>query len=214
MDAAQTPNSGGMMINTRGYPNAENHDRLRRSAEELMKNGATLRSSGGALGVDALTLLYRRASNPESAADALKLLHELQTHQVELDLLYEQLQANEHDITEELAHYRSIYQNAPAAYLMVASDGQIIEGNHAAGALFGESEIALAGKALRDFLAPGQDDVVQRLLGNVGKQAQNVETPLVNLTDGRCMAVRVKLTAAGDSTMMILTGIMAVPDQY
>jgi len=202
------------MNNTRGYPNAENHDRLRRSAEELMQKGATLRFSGGALGVDALTLLYQRASNPESAADALKLLHELQTHQVELDLLYEQLQANEQDITEELVYYKSLYQNAPAAYLMVANDGQIIEGNHAAGELFGESAMALAGKALRDFLAPGQDDVVQRLVGNVGQQAQDVETSVVNLTDGRCKAVRVKLTAAGDSTMMILTSITAVPDKF
>ncbi|MEH6354510.1 MAG: PAS domain S-box protein [Marinobacter sp.] len=202
------------MTATCGYPKAEDHDRLRRSAEALIQRGAMPRGSGGALGVDALTLLYQRASNPESAADALKILHELKTHQVELDLLYEQLQANEQDITEELTHYKSLYENAPAAYLMVANDGQIVEGNHAAGALFGESAMVLAGKALCDFLAPGQGDVVNRLLGNVGKQAQGLETTLVKLMDGRCMAVRVTLTAAGDSTMMILTGITAVPEKF
>lgn len=32
---------------------------------------------------------------------------------MELDILYEQLQANEHEISEELAHYKSLYEQAP-----------------------------------------------------------------------------------------------------
>jgi PAS domain S-box-containing protein len=201
------------MTTNRRYPKAQGHDQLRVSAETLIEKGATPRAGGGALGVDALTFLYQHASAPESAADALKLLHELRTHQVELDLLYEQLQENEQDITEELTHYKSLYENAPAAYLTVANDGQIIEANQAAGELFDESAMALAGKTLCDFLAPGQGDLVNRLLGNVGKRAQDAKATLVNLTDGRCMAICVKLMADGHSTMVILTGVIAVPSQ-
>ena len=65
------------MENAPGYPNAQGHDRLRSSAEELIAKGGTPVVRGGALSVDALTLLYKRASVPESGADALKLLHEL-----------------------------------------------------------------------------------------------------------------------------------------
>lgn len=154
------------MVKTHGYPNAEGHDRLRRSARDLIDHGVPPPSRGGALSVDALQLLYQRASSPDSAADALKLLHELQTYQVELDLLYEQLQANEQEIAEELAHYKALYELAPAAYLIVANDGMIIEGNEAAGALFGGSSEALSGKALHTLLAPGQQGAMEKLLSS------------------------------------------------
>ena len=116
------------MEDTHKYPNAESHDRLRRSARDLIDHGVPPPNRGGALSVDTLKLLYERASNPESAADASRLLHELQTYQVELDLLYEQVQANEHELSEELAQYRSLYEQAPAAYLILANDGDIIDG--------------------------------------------------------------------------------------
>ncbi|OZB14247.1 MAG: hypothetical protein B7X58_08195, partial [Marinobacter sp. 34-60-7] len=94
---------------------ADSDEQLRRNARHLLDQGASPRLRSGTLGVDALQLLYQRASEPESAADALRLLHELQTFQVELDLMYQQLQANEQDLTEELAHYRSLYDLAPVA---------------------------------------------------------------------------------------------------
>ena len=43
-------------------------------------NGATVRAT------DALGVLRALASDPATAADALTLLHELQMHQIELDL--------------------------------------------------------------------------------------------------------------------------------
>lgn len=200
------------MKDSRGYPNAKGHDRLRRSAEELMEKGTTPRTSGGALSVDALTLLYQRASTPETAADALKLLHELRTHQIELDLLYEQLQANEHEITEELTHYKSLYEFAPAAYLIVANDGVIIEGNLAAGELLATSVMALTGKALDAFLASGQEGIVNRLLRDIEEQALNTpstETALVDLRDSRRLTINAKQAINGDSVLMILTEIPA-----
>ncbi len=207
-----------MMKDSREYTNAEGHDRLRHSAEKLMEKGATPRTSGGALSVDALTLLYQHASTPETAPDALKLLHELRTHQVELDLLYEQLQANEHEINEELTHYKSLYEFAPAAYLIVANDGVIIEGNQAAGVLFGTSVIALTGKALGAFLEPGQEEIVNRLLRNSGagegeRDSQGTETLLTDLLDRKRLAISAKHAVTGDSILMILTEITASSDE-
>jgi PAS domain S-box-containing protein len=196
------------MKNTPGHPKAHGHDRLRHNAEELIEKGVAPRTSRGALGIDALTLLYESASTPETAADALKLLHELRTHQVELDLLYEQLQANEYEITEELAYYKSLYDLAPAAYLIVANDGQIIEGNQAAGVLFGECDTALTGKALSAYLAPGQEGAVNRLLQRPGEQASTVQATgkaLVELPDRRHLTISARHPDAGDSVLMILT---------
>ncbi|MDL0432948.1 PAS domain S-box protein [Marinobacter sp. TBZ242] len=197
------------MADTHGYSNTERHERLRRSARDLIDHGVPPRNHGGTLSVDALKLLYERASSPESAADALKLLHELQTYQVELDLLYEQLQANEQEISEELAHYRSLYEQAPAAYLIVANDGRIIEGNEAAGVLFGKPDTDLAGKPLWALLAPGQEKAMDTLLGN--PEEQGVVNVPVELPDRRQVAVSSRPATAGDSILMILTEALTDP---
>lgn len=196
------------MDNTHGKPNAELRDRLRRSATDLIDHDVPPPNHSGALSVDALQVLYQRASKPESAADALKLLHELQTYQVELDLLYEQLQANEQEITEELAHYRSLYAQAPAAYLIVANDGEIIEGNQAADVLFGESAQPLTGKPLRTLLAPDQRGSVDALLRNTkepGSGRRPAESVAVELPDRRKLTINSRPAVSGDSILMILT---------
>ncbi|MEQ8206462.1 MAG: PAS domain S-box protein, partial [Woeseia sp.] len=96
-----------------------------------MKTGTAPKSSGSAVGKDALTLLHRLSSDPASAGDALKLLHELQVHQVELDLQMGQIEANEHELTESLALFQSLYDLAPFAYFLVDREGNIAETNSA-----------------------------------------------------------------------------------
>lgn len=196
------------MTDPHGYPNADSYDRLRRSARDLIDHGVPPPTRGGNLNGEALQLLYQRASQPESAADALKLLHELQTYQVELDLLYEQLQANEQEISEELTHYKSLYEHAPAAYLVIASDGAIIEANEAAGKLFGESHQSLSGKALSTLLAPGQQNAVDTLLHNPVEQTPGDEagtSESLELPDHRWLAISAKSAQARDSVLVILT---------
>lgn len=194
------------MVDPHAYPNAASHDRLRRSARDLIDHGVPPPSRGGSLSVDALQLLYQRASSPESAADALKLLHELQTYQVELDLLYEQLQANEQEITEELAYYKSLYERAPAAYLIVANDGVIIEGNEAAGELFGSTSLALCGQSLYTLLAPGQESAITTLIRNPASEGEpGNATGSLELQDHRRLAINARPDHSGDSVLMIIT---------
>ncbi|KMQ72839.1 PAS domain S-box protein [Marinobacter subterrani] len=197
------------MKHTDGYPNAHSHERLRASARDLIDHGVPPPHRGGNLSVDALQLLYERASSPASAADAVKLLHELQTYQVELDLLYEQLQANEHELSEELLHYKSLYEQAPAAYLTMANDGEIIEGNQAAGELFGQPAAELAGKALSGFLAPGQDKTLNTLLRH--PEAHSPAMHPVALPDHRYLMLNARPAESGDSILVILTEAAAPP---
>lgn len=154
------------MTTNDGFSSAEHRAQLRLHAEDLIRDGTdkVTNIGGGALGVDALALLYRRASDPDFAADALKLLHELQTHQVELDLLLEQLQASETELTEELAHYEALYRFAPVAYLMVSRDGRVVESNAAAVALLGCTPEHSEEQTLTQYLAPpGRGDVANLL---------------------------------------------------
>ena len=204
------------MKNTRGYAEAMGHDRLRQSAAERLENGSAPRASGAPLSLDALTALYQRAITTESAADGLKLLHELQVHQVELDLLYEQLQANEQEATEELKYYRALYEFAPAAYLVVTNDGQIVEANQAAAVLFDEPVLALVGKALSDCLTPGQEQNLSRLLRSPmagDLDSQGIETSMMDLPRSRRLSISVRHAVSGGAALLILTETNSRPDK-
>jgi PAS domain-containing protein len=101
-------------------------------------------------------LLYRLSSDPASASDALKLLHELQTHQVELDLQHAQLLESENELHAQLAHYRALYEQAPIGYLVLEGDGRILQSNRAAAELLG-LDAARAGESFaRQLAQPGQ----------------------------------------------------------
>ena len=107
------------------------HEQLRLDAEKHIEENTTPPSLSAPLGTDVLTLLYRIASSPTGGGDALKLLHEFQVHQVELDMQQWQIEANEQAQTKELAHYRSLFNFAPVGYLVLSVTDQIIEANKA-----------------------------------------------------------------------------------
>jgi PAS domain S-box-containing protein len=136
---------------------------LRREAEARLKAGAAAATSRS-LGVDALEMLHRLSSSPETAADALKLLHELQVHQVELDMQSEELSLNEHRLVEEFSRYKELYEFAPHGYFMVDFHGEIIESNRAGAELFGVARDQLTGESITRFLSAESCPVMASLL--------------------------------------------------
>ncbi|MEX1198528.1 MAG: PAS domain-containing protein [Pseudohongiellaceae bacterium] len=187
------------------------HAQLRARAEALLRDGSAGTSKGGTLGIDALELLYRRASEPEFAADALKLLHELQTHQVELDLLIEQLQSNEDELTHELAYYRALYELAPVAYLVITRDGRVVESNAAASALLGFAS-AHSGELSEDeeeeqrvtrYLSPSSQAAVTTMIQglDVPGSAASCLAQLADSPDSQ-LAIKASLSSSGDSILM------------
>lgn len=202
------------MTTIEGRSWAENRAHLRGHAEKLIRDGAATSAEigGGALGVDALELLYRRASQPEYAADALKLLHELQTHQVELDILLEQIQASEYELAEELAHYQALYKFAPVAYLVVSRTGQVIESNAAACALLGFAPEHSEEQTLTQYLAPpGRADVANMI--ETLKAPGSITTCTAQMASNPDMKLSIKasLNPSGDHVMMVVTHCRA-PD--
>lgn len=127
---------------------------LRVNAEARLKTGTAPPSAGWTVSVDALTLLHRLASNPAGADDALKLLHELQVHQVELDLQHGQLEANERELAAELARYKRFYDLAPVGYLILDSKGVIVECNQAGASLLKAGVNELTGHRIEEVVAP------------------------------------------------------------
>ena len=145
---------------------------LRQSAEERIEKGTAPFTRGWPTGLQALTLLHGLASAPESASDALKLLHELQVHQVELDLQHEQAEQDRCQLTEDLTNYTALFDLAPFAYLALEPDGLVICTNRIAGdwlaAETGQGK-EWAGRHIEELLAPECRAAVRDMLGALRK---------------------------------------------
>ncbi len=157
--------------------------KLRQSAEKRIVEGTAPPTQGWPTGTQALTLLHDLASAPETASDALKLLHELQVHQVELDLQQEQAEHDRRQLTEDLQSYTARFDLAPFAYLALNPEGLVIAANRiAADSLAPETGNgeAWAGRHIADLLAPACRTAVQDMLAALrkgkGKQSCAVQS--------------------------------------
>lgn len=119
----------------------------------------------------ALTVLYELASSAETAPDALALLHELQVHQVELELQDEELRRTRAETEATLARYAALYDLAPMAYLAVDAGLVVQEANAAAARLFGASGDELLGRSLAARLSPQGAAALGDLLSQVARDA-------------------------------------------
>lgn len=157
---------------------------LREAAEARLQERAAPPTKGWPLGIGTLALLYELASQPDKASDALKLLHELQVHQVELDLLYAEILEREAALDQDLRHYRSAFECSPVACCLVSDAGVIEEANVACAVLLDRNSDALPGQSLARFLtAPSQTafgDLLQKL-----RDGEPVALCDVELTVGR-----------------------------
>ena len=105
------------------------HAQLRHCAETRISHGTTPDSQGWTLGPTPLALLHHLASDPTTASDAVKLLHELQVHQVELDLQHEHMNEERLALEQSMQRLVELFVSAPVAYFLVTAAGQVIEGN-------------------------------------------------------------------------------------
>ena len=148
--------------------------KLRQSAEEKLAKGTAPITRGWPTGTQALTLLHGLASAPVTASDALKLLHELQVHQVELDLQHEQAEQDRRQLTEDLTNYTALFDLAPFAYLTLNPEGVTIAANRMAAEWLaagpGEGE-ECPGHHIEDLLAPECRAAVRDMLSALRKGA-------------------------------------------
>ena len=152
----------------------DRHQQLRVKAEERLKSGNPPRSRGAPTGLQSLALLHRLASSPASAGDALKLLHELQVHQVELDLQHEQVDEDRHQLVEALQSFTRLFDAAPFGYLALEADGKVVAANCIAAAWLGVESGQCNGRSLEDLVdAEGRlavNELLRSLRNGSGKQ--------------------------------------------
>jgi PAS domain S-box-containing protein len=125
---------------------------LRVKAEERLKGGNPPPARAATTEAQALALLHNLASSPASAGDALKLLHELQVHQVELDLQHEHVEEDRQLLDAAMQSYVKLFDAAPFGYLTLDAEGRVAEANHIAAAWLGGEREQSAGHLIEDLV--------------------------------------------------------------
>ena len=100
-------------------------------------------------------------------SDVKKLLHELQVHQIELEMQNEELiKANE--ITEAaLKKYTMLYDFAPMGYFTIDADGGILELNFTGAEILGDKRVSLIGTNFKLFVSDESKPLFSKFLKNV-----------------------------------------------
>jgi PAS domain-containing protein len=128
-----------------------------------------LQTQGAGLGVAkdasvALRVLFDLAASPSTAHDALALLHELQVHQVELDLQNEELLSSRAELEAACDRQMQLRDASPGALLVLDAQGCVLEVNALAENHLHTSGPKLVGKPLTGWLAAGDAPRVQAWL--------------------------------------------------
>jgi len=129
--------------------NVTDKQMLRRKAEELLKKK------------------QKKTDRPVVEADVKKLLHELQVHQIELEMQNEELvKAN---LTAEMAlkKYTMLYDFAPMGYFTLDSEGSIFDVNFTGAEMLGEKRFSLVNANFRLFIYEDSQVVFNKFLKKV-----------------------------------------------
>ena len=134
--------------------------------------------------------LRTRASNAKpqakkSAADTERLLHELQVHQVELEMQNAELQKTRDELEVTAEKYTELYDFAPVGYFSLDETGRINEVNLTGAALLGVDRSRLINQSLRRFVNPASQPgfltFLKQVFAEAGKQSCKAE---LKKTDG------------------------------
>lgn len=140
-----------------------------------------------------------------------QLVHDLQVHQIELQLQNEELRRVQAALETSRARYFDLYDMAPVGYLTVDTNGLILEANLSAANLLGVARRELVRRPLSRFIVKAQQDLYyqcRRLLLETG-QAQSCELQVTHC-DGTALWVKLDVSAAtGDTDAPVLRVVMS-----
>jgi len=123
-----------------------------------------------------------RTAPPRTEADMQRLLHELQVHQVELEMQNAELQGARDQMEAMLEKYTDLYDFAPVGYFSINEQGLILEVNLTGAALLGVERSQLINRPLPCFVASTSRPIflalMKRVFAEPGKQA--CEASLLN----------------------------------
>ncbi len=90
--------------------------------------------------------------------ESQRLFHELEVHQIELEMQNEELRRIQQELEAARDRYANLYDFAPIGYITVGKDGLILEANLTAALLLGINRGDLVHQTLLRFITPQSQD--------------------------------------------------------
>lgn len=130
-----------------------------------------------------------------------RLLHELQVHQIELELQNDELRSTQANFEDSQARYLELFEFAPVGYITVSIEQALIQkANLGAAALLGRSKAELVGRALNSYIDPQDRDQYYLLVRRLDKPDADRTCELRLLRpDGSAIWVQLTATAAPEA---------------
>src|ERR1700677_721201 len=146
-------------------PTADQPTQLRRRAEDQLRERPGNRRSTAVV--------------PKSDADAKRLLHELQVHQIELEMQNAELRQARDELEVALDNYTDLYDFAPGGYFTLAPTGAILQANLTGATLVGIERSRLVGQSFGWLVSarfrPAFSTFLEQIFAELTKQAGDFE---------------------------------------
>ncbi|MEI7663138.1 MAG: PAS domain S-box protein [Bacteroidota bacterium] len=115
-----------------------------------------------------------------SVKEALKLIHELEVHQIELEMQNKDLAEAKTTAQESAEKYAALYDFAPVGYLTLSNDAEILEINLCASQMIGRDRSLVKKSTFGFFVSDGSKPVFNRFLEKLfaGKAKETCEVIL------------------------------------
>jgi PAS domain S-box-containing protein len=134
-----------------------------------------------------------------SASDSLDLIHELQVHQIELEMQNEELRSSHEALENSRSKYSDLYDFAPIGYLTFDKNGLILEANLTAAEQLGIERDSLINKPFSAFIHKDDQDILYLHRKEV-------------FQSGKRRACEVRITRKDETVFYAQLVSMSVPD--
>ncbi len=145
-----------------------------------------------------------------TGAAAHRLIHELQVHEIELAIQYEELVASRAETEQQRAQYMDLYDFAPTGYLTLDSDGRITQLNLAAASLFGVPRDAVLHQSFVGLVAMSDREMGRECVAEARSDASRSECEVTLRTLGhvaRVVHVEAVQAVSGSDVHMSLADV-------
>jgi PAS domain S-box-containing protein len=160
----------------------EKFKKLREQAEELMNSADFVKM-------------------PVYSEDPLKLIHELQTFQIELEMKIEELHRSQQELITARASYAELYDLAPVGYITIDQKGTIRMANKTLAGMLSIEREALINKPLYNHIVFEDQDIFYLYLQNLSESPENKVCELrMHKKNGSLFYVQLESTLAQEDS--------------
>jgi PAS domain S-box-containing protein len=139
---------------------------LRQKAEELLKKKLS------------------KSASEYSESESIKLIHELEVHQIELEMQNEELMRARFDAQDAAEKYTELYDFAPSGYFTLSQDGKIIELNLSGAKMLGKERSFLKNSRFGFFVSNDTKPIFNLFLGKAFNSNAKESCEVVLSADG------------------------------